>query len=97
VIRADLDALSDLVARLAAFDRAADELAADLETQVRRLHDQWTGQAAQAHLSAHAQWVTGAVGMRSALRELRTVVVTAHLNYTAAAAANSRMWAASCR
>ncbi len=90
--RADLDALAELVARLAAFDVRAEELGADLDAQVRRLHGQWSGPAAQAHLSAHERWTNGAVHMRAAARELRSVVVTAQANYGSAAAANVRMW-----
>jgi uncharacterized protein YukE len=90
--RADLDALAELVARLAAFDGRADALGADLDVQVRRLHGEWGGPAAQTHLAAHEQWTAGAAQMRAAVLALRSVVATAQANYGAAAAANVRMW-----
>jgi WXG100 family type VII secretion target len=90
--RADLDALAELVDSLAAFDSRADELGADVDAQVRRLHGEWTGPAAHAHLAAHERWTAGAAQLRAAVLELRSVVATAQANYGSAAAANVRMW-----
>ena len=90
--RADLEALAELVARLAAFDARADELAAELDSQVRRLHGEWSGPAAQAHLTAHSRWESAAAQLRAAVLELRSVVAIARANYGSAATANARMW-----
>jgi uncharacterized protein YukE len=90
--RADLDALAELVGSLAAFDSRAELLAADLDVQVRRLHGEWSGPAAQAHLAAHEQWTAGAAQLRAAVLALRSVVATAQANYSAAASSNVRMW-----
>jgi WXG100 family type VII secretion target len=90
--RADLDRLSDLVERMISFETCAEALAADLDAQARRLHGEWSGAAASAHLAAHRAWLDGAVRMRTALGELQSAVSTASGNYCAAAAANSRMW-----
>jgi uncharacterized protein YukE len=90
--RADLAALAELVDRLAAFDSRAELLGADLDVAVRRLHGEWSGPAAQAHLAAHDQWAAGAAQMRASVLDLRSVVAIAQANYSAAAAANVRMW-----
>lgn len=90
--RADLEALTELVGRLDGFEHRAESLIAELESQIRRLHGQWSGLAAQAHLDAHRRWLSGAERMRGAAADLRTRVDAARTNYTAAAEANTRMW-----
>jgi WXG100 family type VII secretion target len=90
--RADLTALSDLVARLEAFDVRAESLATDLDAQVRRLHGEWSGPSADAHQVAHREWLSGARQLRAAAGELRSAVATARTNYAAAMSANARMW-----
>ena len=65
---------------------------ADLESQMRALHDEWEGLAAQAHAEAHAQWTAGMVAMRQAMSDLRAAARAAHGNYTAAGDANVAMW-----
>jgi ESAT-6 family protein len=91
-LRADLAALADLVARLDAFQARAEALAGDLDAQVRRLHGEWSGASADAHLGAHGEWVAGARQMRAAAGQLRAAVAVARANYAAAVAANARMW-----
>lgn len=90
--RAELAALAEFVGRLDAFERRADSLMLELESEVRRLHGQWTGSAAQAHLDAHRRWLAGAQRMRTAATELRAQVHDARSNYAGAAEANLRMW-----
>lgn len=90
--RADLDALDDLVARLRAFDGRAEQLGADLDTDARRLEGCWTGAAAAEHSEAHQSWLAAHRRICAAADELARLVRTAHANYSAAAAANARMW-----
>lgn len=90
---ADLGALEDLLARLAAFERQAESLTSGIDVQMQRLHGEWTGWAAAEHLAAHRQWADGAARMRAAAAELRSAVATAHGNYLAATTTNARMWA----
>jgi WXG100 family type VII secretion target len=90
--RADLAALSELVARLESFDGRAESLAADLDSQVRRLQGEWSGRSAEAHLAAHREWLAGARQMRAAAGGLRSAVRVARANYAAAMSANVRMW-----
>jgi len=88
----DLGGLEDLIARMAGFEQRAESLAADVESQVNRLHADWSGRAAEEHRAAHRHWRHGAGEMQAAATELRHVVATAHGNYAAAVAANARMW-----
>lgn len=91
-LRAELGRLEQLVENLARFERRAQEAAADTDREVRRLHGEWIGAAAQAHLAAHRRWVDGTASMCSALCELRALAAVAHANYAAAVAANAQMW-----
>ena len=91
--RADLDALGDLVARLRAFDRRAEQLGADLDAEACRLDGGWTGAAAAEHAAAHRRWTVAHRQIRAAADELAHLVRTARTNYSAAATTNARMWA----
>jgi WXG100 family type VII secretion target len=89
---ADLDALLDLTDRIGRFTSHATRLGDDLDAAVRRLHVQWRGAAADAHLSAHGRWRSSAEQLRAAADQLHAVVAVAHVNYASAVAANARMW-----
>ena len=88
----DTGALSGLIDRMAAWSARAEELGDELEWAVRRLHGQWKGDAADAHLAAHQRWHANEAELRAAADRLRAVVAVAHGNYTAAVAANRQMW-----
>ena len=91
-LRADLDALSELVDRLMRFTTLAEQLGDELDARVRALHADWVGAASSEHRAAHARWATGADEMRAGLEALSSAVATARENYAAAAGANVRMW-----
>ena len=88
----DTDALAGVVTDVAASGRALEGLAADVEQQVRDLHDAWTGRAADAHAAAHHEWAQGLAEMRTALAGLRRAAGAAHDHYAGAAAANEALW-----
>jgi WXG100 family type VII secretion target len=88
-----LEALADVVERLAAFDRSVETALGELDARIARLHATWTGAAADEQRAAHGRWSAGARDMREAVVALRRIASTAHGNYSAAAAANRRMWA----
>lgn len=90
--RADLDSLVQLLGRLQAFDRRATAIADGLEQNARRLDAQWTGVAADRHVTAHRQWVHAHAELRRAVTDLAAFVRAAHVNYTDATEANVRMW-----
>lgn len=86
--------LADVVERLARLDAHLERVAAQVERRVATLSGTWSGEAAEAQRAAHAEWQRGAAQMRAALATMRAIAGTAHANYTAAAAANVRMWGA---
>lgn len=65
--RVDPQALADAVQRMAAFQRYAEDMIAEIDSRVTRLHGTWTGEAAAAHAEAHQHWVRGEAMMREAL------------------------------
>jgi WXG100 family type VII secretion target len=87
-----LEALADVVERMAGFERAVEQQAADVATRVDRLHATWTGAAADEHALAHRRWTDGVHELRAAIRALRRIASTAHGNYSAAVSANRHMW-----
>lgn len=88
----DPRALADAVQRMATFQRYAEDMIAEIDSRVTRLHESWTGEAAAAHAEAHQHWVRGEAMMREALTQLQKVATTAHGNYTGAMSTNLRMW-----
>ena len=88
----DPDELDSVIADLERTETALESITNDLESQMRALHDEWEGLAAQAHAEAHAQWTSGMVAMRRAMSELRAAARAAHGNYTAAGEANLSLW-----
>jgi len=90
--RVDLEALADAVQRMAAFQRYAEDMLAEIGSRVTRLHAAWTGEAAAAHAEAHQHWTRGEAMMREALAHLKKAAATAHGNYTGAMSTNMGMW-----
>lgn len=90
--RVDPQALADAVQRMSAFQRYAEDMIAEIDSRVTRLHTSWTGDAAAAHAEAHQHWVRGEAMMREALAHLKKAAATAHGNYTGAMSTNLGMW-----
>lgn len=90
--RVDPQALADVVQRMAAFQRYAEDMITEIDSRVTRLHTAWTGQAAAAHAEAHQHWARGEAMMRKALTQLEKAATTAHGNYTGAMSTNLGMW-----
>jgi WXG100 family type VII secretion target len=90
--RVDPQALAEAVQRMTEFQRRAEQILAEIDSRVNRLHAAWTGEAAAAHADAHQHWARGEAMMREALAKLRTAGETAHRNYTGAMSTNMAMW-----
>ena len=88
----DLDHVTLVVDRMAATHADLAALADRLDASSGRLHEAWTGLAASAHASAHAELAAGLASMGSALAELRVAADHAHGNYARAASANAGIW-----
>lgn len=87
-----LEQLWDILDRIGRFDQQVEHALEDVEARVGRLQATWTGQAAQAHQSAHDEWKHGLAQMREALNAMRQAAATAHGNYSDAATTNASMW-----
>jgi WXG100 family type VII secretion target len=88
----DLGQLDEVIGRLRLHHEHLDSIDARLTVAVRRLHDDWSGVAADAHTDVHAQWDAGFAAMRSALTGMRAAAEVARDNYHAAVEANVALW-----
>ena len=88
----DLDELRDVIASLAACQRALLELGGEIHDEVEDLHEHWLGRASDAHAGSYASWRDGCAEMVTALAALRGLGETAEGNYRAAVEANLAMW-----
>ncbi|EUA46044.1 ESAT-6-like protein 12 [Mycobacteroides abscessus subsp. bolletii] len=90
--RVDLEALESFAEQLAAFDRAAETRAGDVDKRIGDLHTSWSGADAAAQLAYHKQWLEGVAQMRKAEEELEEAARLAHFNYSKAVEHNTQMW-----
>lgn len=90
--RVDLAGMQSLVDQAADLEKRIEDRLRDIQTRVADLHIGWSGQAAEAHRSASAEWAAGAVEMNTALAELRAALEHARTVYTQAGHTNVGMW-----
>lgn len=90
--RVDLDALQAFIDQLAAFDRAAERRAAEVDRRINDLHVDWSGADAAANLAFHQQWMDGVGDMRKAEEALEEAASKAQRNYRGVGEHNRRMW-----
>jgi WXG100 family type VII secretion target len=88
----ETDELLNVLEELGATTEAMESIASGARHATARLHDGWQGAAASAHLDEHTRWQQDLDRMTEALARLRRIIGTAHDNYSAAIAANRRMW-----
>jgi len=88
----DPSRVEDIMTRLTALAGYITDQLDALDKQVAGLGDSWSGQAAGAHATAHAQWVVGARDFAQGVADMATAAKTAHTNYTASFDANTRMF-----
>lgn len=88
----DTAALMSAVEQMSAFENRLEESLVQAQAMVDSLGPAWHGQASEAQRAAQAEWHEGAAEMRRALSRLRSIADVAHMNYSGAAAMNSRMW-----
>lgn len=86
------EALAEAVQRMTAFQRYAEDMIAEIDSRVARLHATWSGEAAASHAEAHRHWKRGEAMMRTALAQLEKAAAAAHGNYTGAVSVNLGMW-----
>lgn len=88
----DLDQLASTIAALDRYGARCDELLAEVDRRVDRLHETWSGRTAESQRDAHERWAAGFAQLRDGLATMRRAAATAEGNYTAAVDANVRMW-----
>ena len=91
-IKIQFDVMSDSAESV---DRAAKQLQEQLtavDALVRHLVARWAGTASDEFHGYVREWQQASADLHSSLRELHRILTTAHGNYTAAEAANLRMW-----
>ncbi len=88
----DLDELARSVDRMRLFQEHLIRAHDEVRSRMRELQVVWSGEAANAQASAQEHWAAAADDVQDALGALASIAGTAHANYTAALAANRRMW-----
>ena len=66
----DLDEVAHVIDRIAATSEDLEALSTDLDHTSGRLHDVWTGRAADAHATAQAEFARGFATMRASLADM---------------------------
>jgi ESAT-6 family protein len=89
----DPDELDATVIAMQRCEVAFVQVAVDLERTLADLRPLWSGEAAEAHRAARAEWQHGLAAMRAALATYRLSARSAHEHYLDAAGTNARMWA----
>lgn len=88
----DLDELRNVIASLAACQRALLDLGGEIHEEIDDLHEHWLGRASDAHAASYGSWRDGCAEMVTALAALRGLGEAAEGNYRAAVATNLAMW-----
>ncbi len=89
----DLAALAELVEGMQRFQDHLTTTRQEVERRVAGLHLTWSGGAAAEQAAAQRHWSMATDELQQTLAVLRSIGLTAHANYSAAMAANRRMWA----
>ena len=90
--RVDAAAIARIVAELDDLTAFAKQIIADVEQTASTVSGDWTGQANQQYLAAHAEWVAGANQMTDAAAAIHQRTATAAANYITAADDLRRIW-----
>jgi WXG100 family type VII secretion target len=88
--RVDLDRLDDVTTRVGGLTTFIEESLIELEERITALQTNWSGQAADAHATAHSEWTAAAAKVRAALGEMQAAA-EAHQSYEQTSAANVAM------
>lgn len=90
--RVESAALSRVVDELDELTAFAKQIIAEVDQTAAAVSADWTGQANQQYLDAHAEWVTGAQQMADAAAAIHERAATAAANYDALANHLRAMW-----
>jgi len=90
--RVTTSSLQHLVTELENISASLEDALTRADQAVERMHQQWAGDAASAHLASHQAWAAQAQQMKAALTQLQQAAGGARSNYTAAADASVEVW-----
>lgn len=90
--RVESAALARVVTELDELTAFAKQIVADVDRAAAAVSAQWTGQANQQYLDAHAEWAAGAQQMTDAAAAIHERAATAAANYDALANHLRAMW-----
>ncbi|WP_405163892.1 WXG100 family type VII secretion target [Nocardia sp. NBC_01499] len=88
--RVDLAHLDTVTAKVAALNAFVSDSLTELDQRIATMQSTWTGAAADAHATAHSEWVAAA-RMTEGLEKMRAAAAAAHASYQNGTAANRAM------
>jgi WXG100 family type VII secretion target len=89
--RVDLDHLEAVTARMEGLNGFVADSLREIEERIATVQGNWSGEAADAHAAAHAEWTDAAAKIRSGLEKMRAAAAAARAQYESASAANIAM------
>ncbi len=90
-IAVDLEHLAQVVSRLDGLEEFVSGQLTELDRRVAKLHNSWTGAAADAYHRSHREWSTNAGELAGAIGTMRQVAEHARNQYAQALETNRRM------
>ncbi|AXI79532.1 WXG100 family type VII secretion target [Peterkaempfera bronchialis] len=93
-LHVDLECLQECWDELAKVAGRLDPLMDDLHRGFRQVGEEWSGAASERFAQYFQEWYSSSDLLLRSLQHLRSVLGTAHFNYSAARDANLRMWCA---
>ncbi|WP_419228882.1 WXG100 family type VII secretion target [Gordonia sp. CPCC 205515] len=89
----DLDELEQLVRRLTDLHEFLDGRLEDIDRQAAHVQQSsWSGRAADAHRTAHREWLSAAKEFADGVKTMKRIGADAHAQYTGAVKANTTMF-----
>ncbi|WP_069166896.1 WXG100 family type VII secretion target [Nocardia altamirensis] len=89
--RVDLAQLEAVTAKVGGLTAFVAETLREIDERVATVQQTWTGQAADAHATAHAEWVTAAAKVNEGLDKMKRAAAAARQSYESGTAANLAM------
>ncbi|MFI9402715.1 WXG100 family type VII secretion target [Nocardia sp. NPDC052316] len=89
--RVDLAHLDAVTAKVASLTSFVTDSLTELDQRIATVQSSWNGAAADAHATAHAEWVAAATRMTEGLDKMRAAAAAARNSYESGTAANLAM------
>ncbi|MEU5759573.1 WXG100 family type VII secretion target [Nocardia sp. NPDC047648] len=86
--RVDLAHLEAVTARMEGLNGFVEDSLREIDERVAAVQGNWSGEAADAHATAHAEWTAAAAKIRDGLAKMKAAAASARKEYEDAVAAN---------